>query len=54
MLNEGEREMAASTTAADETTLVFVVPVYNEADNVPRLLTDFETPAGAVRRGAAG
>ena len=25
-----------------QATLVFVVPVYNEAENVPRLLADFE------------
>jgi dolichol-phosphate mannosyltransferase len=57
--------MAATTTAAtttprgsdrgitpvEQATLVFVVPVYNEAENVPRLLTDFESRRELFRAG---
>jgi dolichol-phosphate mannosyltransferase len=46
--NSAAAELQGSATArnggpvAGDTTLVFVVPVYNEAENLPRLLADFE------------
>ena len=38
-------------TPVDQATLVFVVPVYNEAENVPRLLADFESRRELFRAG---
>src|SRR6185295_12715668 len=38
-------------TPVDQAILVFVVPVYNEAENVPRLLADFESRRELFRAG---
>ena len=52
-----EAEQQGSATARNgrpvvgDTTLVFVVPVYNEAENLPRLLADFEARPALFQNG---
>lgn len=52
---EAERQGSATawngTSVVGDTTLVFVVPVYNEAENVPRLLADFEARPALFQNG---
>ncbi len=43
VLKGSETDGNAVSPLPDQSTLVFVVPVYNEVENLPRLLADFET-----------
>ena len=52
VLKGSEASSGTASPLPDQSTLVFVIPVYNEEENVPRLLADFETRPGCSRPAA--
>jgi len=51
VLDCSEASSGIASPLPDQSTLVFVIPVYNEEENVPRLLADFETRPGLFEAG---
>src|SRR5207342_1632780 len=46
-----EASSGIASPLPDQSTLVFVIPVFNEEENVPRLLADFESRPALFRAG---